>query len=181
MWFIVSDVTDNESDNWFLFVVMNNILLKAVGDLPGYLWIALISSAQFIFAIPVSYIFGNSFLLTILITSLAGISGILFFHYLIRYAFFSDGPGSRMYFNVFRKIAGFKITSPAASRIGTRCKRRNRLLVRFFRRYVLAGVYIHTPILLSIPLGAILTYRYSPGRAVSLVMPCVFIVTWPAV
>ena len=56
---------------------MNDILLTGGGDLPGYLWIALISSVKFILAVPASYIFGNSFLLTILITSLGGISGIL--------------------------------------------------------------------------------------------------------
>ena len=160
---------------------MNDILLMEGGALPGYLWIALISSVKFIFAVPASYIFGNSFILTILITSLGGISGIVFFHYLSRYVIFSGRTGFRKYFGAFRKIPGVMITPSAASLARRRFNRRNRLLVRFFRRYGLAGIIILTPVLLSIPLGTILTYRYSSGRAGSLVMLCVSVIAWSVV
>ncbi len=165
----------------FLFAEMNDILLMEGGNLPAYLWIALISSVKFIFAVPASYIFGNTFILTILITSLGGISGILFFHYLSRYVIFNDRIGFRVYSRVFRKIAGFKVAPPAVALTRRRFYRRNRLLVRFSRHYGLAGIIILTPVFLSIPLGTISTYRYSSGRAGSLVLLCVSVVAWSVV
>ncbi|WP_137305796.1 hypothetical protein [Lentimicrobium saccharophilum] len=165
----------------YLFAQMNDILLMEGGNLSANFWVALISSVKFIFAVPASYIFGNSFIHTILITSLGGISGIVFFHYLSRYVIFSDRIGFRMYFSVFRNISGFKATPSPASLTRRRFSRRNRLIVWFFRRYGLAGIIILTPVLLSIPLGTILTYRYSSGRAGSLVMLCVSVVVWSIV
>ncbi|WP_324546914.1 hypothetical protein [Lentimicrobium sp.] len=164
-----------------MFALMNDILLTGGGDLPGYLWIALISSVKFILAVPASYIFGNSFLLTILITSLGGISGILFFHYLSRYVIFSDGFGFHIYFRALEQLTGFTIIPSAASETRSPFGRRNRLLVRLIRRYGLTGIIILTPVLLSIPLGTILTYRFTSGRVGSLIMLCFSVVAWSVV
>ncbi|MBP7497611.1 MAG: hypothetical protein KA792_08120 [Bacteroidales bacterium] len=114
-------------------------------ELFKYLEIILISSVKFVAGAPISFIQGLNFAETLILTSVGGLGGVLFFYYFSKLI-----PKSlSKYFikkeNVDNKsVKGFK----------------NKILYFIQNKYGLTGIVVLTPVLLSIPLGTILAKKY---------------------
>jgi len=127
-----------------------------------YLLILALSSVKFLFAPPLSFEFGFSFMQTWIVTTLGGIAGVVFFFYLskgllaiyLRYL-------SRYFLPFYSKLRTivwnrYQLPMPV-KKIFTF---RNKTLVKIRRKYGLIGIIILTPILLSIPIGTFLAIKY---------------------
>jgi len=145
-----------------------------------YLLILAISSVKFLFAPPLSFEFGFTFLQTWLVTTIGGVAGVVFFFYLskgilalyFRYLARHFSP----YYMKLRAVVWKRNQFPIpASRIFTF---RNKSLVKIRRRYGLPGIVILTPILLSIPLGTFLALKYYSGQKNLLAYLLLSIVGW---
>jgi hypothetical protein len=148
-----------------------------------YLLILALSSVKFLFAPPLSFEFGFSFLQTWLVTTLGGIAGVVFFFYLSKgllalyYRYFAYHV-STFYFKM-RTIVWNRYKIPRTTRkIFTF---RNKSLVKIRRQYGLAGIIILTPILLSIPLGTFLALKYYSRQKNLLAYLSLSVVIWSLV
>lgn len=112
------------------------------------LLVIILSSTKFLTAPITSLNIGISYGQTLLITSLGGILGVVFFYSLSKaIVYFVSKVGSK----VRKKEAGKK------KRVFTF---KNKLIVRVKVEYGLIGLAAVTPIFLSIPLGTFLAARY---------------------
>ncbi|MEI6747637.1 MAG: hypothetical protein ACOYMF_10380 [Bacteroidales bacterium] len=127
-----------------------------------YLLILAISSVKFIFAPPLSFGFGFTFLQTWFVTTMGGIAGVVFFFYLSKgiialyFRYFANHLSS--FYTKLRTIVWNR--SPFQSHHKKVFTFRNKSLVKIRQRYGLTGIIILTPILLSIPLGTFLAIKY---------------------
>jgi hypothetical protein len=145
-----------------------------------YLLILAISSIKFLFAPPLSFEFGFSFMQTWIITTVGGITGVIFFFYLskgllaiyVRYLSRYFMP----YYSRLRTIVWKRsqITLPVKKIFSFR----NKTLVKIRRKYGLIGIVILTPILLSIPLGTFLAIKYYSRQKNLLAYLSLSVVVW---
>jgi hypothetical protein len=145
-----------------------------------YLLILALSSVKFLFAPPLSFEFGFTFLQTWLVTTLGGIAGVIFFFYLskgllaIYFRFLSK------YFSLLN--TKLRITVWNHYQLPIQAKKiftfRNKSLVKIRRKYGLIGIIILTPILLSIPLGTFLALKYYSRQKNLLVYLSISVVVW---
>jgi hypothetical protein len=145
-----------------------------------YLLILTLSSFKFLFAPPLSFEFGFSFLQTWLVTTLGGIAGVIFFFYLSKgmLALYFRYAARHISFNYakFRSIVWKSNQLPEpVKKIFTF---RNKSLVKIRRKYGLAGIIILTPILLSIPLGTFLVIKYYSRQKNLLAYLSLSVVAW---
>jgi hypothetical protein len=132
------------------------------------------STAKFFFSFPLAHFYGFSALETILITSLGGITGVLFFYYLSEAIIIWF---QRHHF-VFRRKSrnrNYLLHGSGSKNIFTK---RNRFIVKTVHRYGLVGLIVLTPVLLSIPFGVFITLRYYSDRKNLLVYFALSIVSW---
>jgi hypothetical protein len=145
-----------------------------------YLLILAISSVKFLFAPPLSFEFGFTFLQTWLVTTLGGVAGVVFFFYL----------GKVLIAIYYRYLAAYFAHFSLRIRTGVwnhydlpvPVKKiftfRNKTLVKIRRRYGLIGIIILTPILLSIPLGTFLALKYYSRQKNLLAYLSLSVVLW---
>lgn len=113
--------------------------------------VLLLSMVKFLFSAPLSYGLGNSFLETLLLTSIGGCAGTL--------VFFFTGTSVLEFFrkrHVLR-MEQRKAKGLPPKRIFTRT---NRLIVRIKRGYGIKGLAVIVPVVLSIPVGTIIAAKY---------------------
>jgi hypothetical protein len=148
-----------------------------------YLLILAISSVKFLFAPPLSFEFGFTFLQTWLVTTLGGIAGVVFFFYLSKgilalYFRYLSKYISALYAK-FRTVVWNQYGFPVkAKKIFTF---KNKSLVKIRRRYGLIGIIILTPILLSIPLGTFLALKYYSRQKNLLAYLSLSVIMWSLV
>ncbi|HLO57954.1 MAG TPA: hypothetical protein VK172_01510 [Lentimicrobium sp.] len=127
--------------------------------------ILLISAVKFLVAAPTSYLFGYTYIQTILNTTIGGWIGVIFFYYTGRYIFSHFPFWKRRMRKVYHRMAGIPIHkrtyNTAPKKIFTK---RNRIIVMIRSRFGFPGLIILTPVLLSIPLGTFLAVRYYSSR-----------------
>jgi ABC-type antimicrobial peptide transport system permease subunit len=116
------------------------------------LLIILLSSTKFLTAPITALNIGFGYLQTLLITTIGGIIGVLFFFFL-----------SNMIMLALQKL------SPSMRFSKTKTKKRkftwkNKLIVRVKRDFGLVGLAALTPTILSIPVGTFLAARYFENR-----------------
>ncbi len=126
--------------------------------------IIIISAIKFLVAAPTSYLFGYSYLHTILNTTVGGWIGVLFFYYSGRYLFSQFPFWKRSVRKFYHKLTGIPLPSqlllqsqPKSVKVFTR---RNRYLVMIRDKFGFPGLIILTPVLLSIPIGTFLVLKY---------------------
>ncbi|GAB1405464.1 hypothetical protein MASR1M74_26450 [Lentimicrobium sp.] len=148
------------------------------GFLIKQLSIILISAVKFLFAAPLSYIYGFSYLHTLINTSVGGILGVLFFYFFSRLL-------NRIYLNHFPLIfrALEQITGLHYERRNTRGKKigTKRKMIGLRNRFGYPGIIILTPVLLSIPLGTFLAVKYYPSKAGLLSLLSLSVVFWSVI
>ncbi|MHC1775842.1 MAG: hypothetical protein AB9834_10565 [Lentimicrobium sp.] len=144
--------------------------------------ILLISAVKLMVAAPVSYLFGYSYLHTLLNTAIGGLMGVVFFFFLSRTLF-------RLYYNYspslirkIRSIAGMpeKINTLQSLKHGRKriFNRKNRVIVKIRSTYGMPGIIILTPIFLSIPFGTFLALKYYSSRRNLLAWLSLSVIVW---
>lgn len=159
-------------------MISEGILLKQLG-------ILLISSVKFLIAAPASYLFGYSYLHTLINTAAGGLLGVLFFFFLSRTIFRLYRRYAPAVSNNYRKIIGLPVLSDdeiehkrGRKKIFTR---KNRRIVKIRRTYGLPGIIILTPVLLSIPIGTFLAIKYYSSRKNLLAWLSLSVIAWAVV
>jgi len=143
--------------------------------------ILLISGIKFFFAPLISVGYGYNYFQTILITSVGGILGILFFFFFSRWLIIQ--------YNKFCPVifAGFTGKSVDQAKRILNCEpteskkiftTKSRNLIKLRRKYGYLGIIILTPILLSIPIGAFLAQKYYSKRKSTLLYMSLSIALW---
>lgn len=127
--------------------------------------ILLISALKFLVAAPTSYLFGYTYLQTIINTTLGGWIGVIFFYYTGRYIFSHFPFWKRKVRRIYHELAGIKVKAhhkhDEPRKIFTR---RNRFIILIRSKFGFPGLIILTPVLLSIPIGTFLAVRYYSSR-----------------
>ena len=144
--------------------------------------ILLISAVKLMVAAPVSYLFGYSYLHTLLNTAIGGLMGVVFFFFLSRILI-------RLYYSFtppiirkFRSIAGMPEKTHALPSLkhGRRrvFNKKNRVIVKIRTTYGMPGIIILTPIFLSIPFGTFLALKYYSSSRNLLAWLSLSVIVW---
>lgn len=133
------------------------------------LLVVILSATKFVTAPITSLNIGFGYLDTLLITTIGGLLGVLFFFYL------SAG--------IMKLIARF--TSHSSKGKPTKKRKnftwKNKLIVRIKRDYGLIGLAAITPTLLSIPLGTFLAARFFADQRKVLIYLCASVLVWSVI
>lgn len=161
------------------------ILFVKAGSFYKLIEIGVLSGIKFLFAPFLSFQLGYNFLQTIIVTTIGGLAGVLFFYYIseILIAFFKKiWPGIKG-FLVKQKIQPAHLV-PEKNNIKKSKKsfsKKNKFIVMTRRKYGLWGIAVLTPILLSIPLGTFLANKYYRNKKNVLFSLCISVVCWSIV
>ncbi len=114
----------------------------------------LMSTVKFVFgAVPMALAMGFSFFETVVVTSLGGFTGVLFF------VFLSDTLVKK-----FKAQKEKKKNDPTKQTDKKKFTKKNKIIVFIKRKFGIAGISLITPLLLSIPLGCFLAVRYFKNK-----------------
>jgi hypothetical protein len=123
----------------------------------------LLSSLKFFLAPALGIAMGFSFVKTVLITTSGGTSSVLFFYYFGKVVI-------RTYRRIFRKKE-----NPPDKEIVPSLKRR--VIIDFKNKYGLNGLAIASPIIISIPVGAVVASRFFKRKRTPLLF-ILWVVIW---
>jgi hypothetical protein len=133
----------------------------------------LLSTVKFFFAVPLALKQGLSYWQTVITTTSGGLVGIFLFYYL--------SPGIMKFLNFLyhgiRQILGFNDLRLSYKK-KKHFTRRNKFIVKLRGKLGVFGIVAFTPILLSIPLGAILANKYYRHNKLILPFLCASVLTW---
>ena len=138
-----------------------------------YFLILLVSSVKFAFAPAFAHFkYDLGFTEIVILTSIGGILGILFFAFLTKYIM--------IFWNWFTDISSIeeisdKFSSHKEKKTFTR---KNRLIINAKSNYGLIGIALLTPIILSIPIGTFLALRYFPNTKTTLLYLIASTILW---
>lgn len=135
----------------------------------SYIFIFFISSVKFLFA-PVTAVHLMSYWETIIVTTLGGWAGCLFFYFGASY-FFKRAEAKRKKKEMAMRAAGNYV----APRKFTRT---NKLVVRIKRGFGLLGLCVVTPAMISIPFGCIILARFYPNWRVTIPILFAFVLAF---
>lgn len=130
------------------------------------LLVLILSSTKFLTAPITALNIGFGYIQTLLLTTLGGILGVLFFYFL--------SNAFMLLFAWMGKRLGKK-ERPRKKRSFTW---KNRMIVRVKRDYGLIGLAAITPTMLSIPLGTFLAARFFPDHRKVLIYLMVSVTVW---
>ena len=128
------------------------LLISCLGVVAKSVEILIISSIKFIFAAPASYLNGFDYLQTLLITTVGGIAGVLFFYYLGEW-FFTNKRRNYIILKLRYLIKRINISNSE-----------NSIIEKLRVKYGLLGLIILTPVFFSIPIGSFLANKYYSKR-----------------
>lgn len=124
--------------------------------------VILLSGVKFLFAPFIAVGYGFSYIQTVVLTTIGGILGLMFFYFISKWMI-------RQYEKLCPKIIAYFAGEEWANsyRQGS-CKkqdrkkftRTNKLIINIRKKYGYFGIILLTPILLSIPIGAFLAQKY---------------------
>jgi hypothetical protein len=115
------------------------------------IWVLLTSMVKFLLSAPLSYGLGNSFVETLVLTSIGGCVGTIVFYF--------TGGRVMEWFRKrhLRRVAKREAKGLPPKRIFTRT---NRLIVRMKSGYGIKGLALIVPTILSIPIGTVIAAKY---------------------
>lgn len=135
------------------------------------LLIVILSATKFLTAPITSLNIGFGYVETLLITTLGGLAGVLFFSYV-----------SSVLLNLFKKFADSQKKKKPAKGKKRHFTWKNKLIVHVKREYGLIGLAALTPTILSIPLGTFLAVRYfGKNRRHTIIYLCASVVVWSVI
>lgn len=133
------------------------------------LLVIILSATKFLSAPITSLNIGFGYLETLLITTLGGLIGVVFFFYL-----------SSAIMLLLGKI-GAKWGQKKPVRPKKKFTWKNKMIIHIKREYGLIGLAALTPTLLSIPLGTFLAARYFPDQKKVLTYLCASVIVWSVI
>lgn len=134
------------------------------------LLVVILSGTKFLTAPITSLNIGFGYLETLLITTIGGVIGVVFFYYL-----------SAAIMVIIQKLTGKlgkKKQKPSKKRVFTW---KNKLIVKIKREYGLIGLAAITPIFLSIPLGTFLAARFFHDQKKVLTYLSASVIVWSVI
>jgi len=116
------------------------------------------SAVKFITAAPLASAYGFEYWETLLITSAGGLAGVTFFFQLSKWTL-------KAYKKTRESIQTSSSNPIESTKNNTTVKKKiftwkNKFIVKTVRRFGLAGIAFITPVVLSIPLGTFIAFRY---------------------
>lgn len=161
------------------------IVFVKAGSFLKLIEIGILSGVKFLIAPLLSFQLGYNYIQTVLITTVGGILGVLFFYFLstaILKFFRKSWPKIKAYFSGSKsRLQEIKV-SAAAKKAKIKNKkyfsRKNKFLVMTKRKYGLWGIAALTPVLLSIPLGTFLANKYYRNKKSVLFSLTVSVICW---
>ena len=116
------------------------------------------SAVKFITAAPLASAYGFEYWETLLITSTGGLAGVTFFFQLSKWTL-------RAFKKTRENIQKVSSNPIESTKNNTTVKKKiftwkNKFIVKTVRRFGLAGIAFITPVVLSIPLGTFIAFRY---------------------
>ena len=145
------------------------------------LQILVLSGVKFIFAPLISIGYGFNYFQTVIITTIGGILGFLFFFYLSRWIIVQFNQLCPIVFSYFTGNSVEKakeILNCGDTKKKKAFSRKSRTIVSIRNKYGFLGIVLLTPVLLSIPIGAFLAQKYYSKRSNVLVYLSLSIVLW---
>jgi hypothetical protein len=143
--------------------------------------ILVISAIKFLVAAPTSYLFGYSYIHTIINMIIGGLIGVLFFYYSGRWLFAHYPVWKRKVIRFYHKLLGIPYQIKQANELYVPKKvftRKNRTIIKIREKFGFAGLIILTPVLLSIPLGTFIAVKYYSRRRDLLGWLSISVVGW---
>ena len=134
------------------------------------LLVVILSATKFLTAPITSLNIGFGYLETLLITTIGGVIGVVFFYYLSAGIMF-----------IFGKIASLFIKKGTKPKPAKKFTWKNKLIVRVKRDYGLIGLAAITPTFLSIPLGTFLASRYFHDQKKVITYLCASVIVWSVI
>lgn len=156
--------------------------LTAAINIFELLLVLLLSGIKFLFAPIISIGYGYNFIETILITSIGGIFGLLFFYYLSKWLinkYYRYCPVVVSYF-AGEEAKQKLIDSQCGKKVKKKFTKKNKFLIKMRKNYGYFGVILLTPVLLSIPIGAFLAQKYYSKNKKILVYLSLSVTIWSA-
>ncbi|MBU0487805.1 MAG: hypothetical protein KKA07_18835 [Bacteroidetes bacterium] len=147
-----------------LFLIKSGSVLKAASVL-------VTSAIKFVFAPALAFKMGYTFMQTVLITTIGGVLGVVFFFYFSKIVI---RIWEKYLGNSVRKFFGIK-KRQKAKKVFTK---RNRFIIKTTQKYGLVGMSVLTPVLFSIPLGTFLTTRFFSHRKNTLLYLTFSVICW---
>jgi hypothetical protein len=162
------------------------ITFLQAGNIFKLLQVLVLSGIKFIFAPPLSIGFGFNWIQTILVTTIGGILGVIFFFFLsemiilfLKKMFPIVKFLLKRAISIIRnkpfEIPQIKIAVPSTKKIFTR---KNKLIVKTKNNFGLWGIAALTPVLLSIPIGTFLANKYYKNKRKVIFSLSVSIACW---
>jgi hypothetical protein len=148
--------------------------------------VLILSGVKFLLAPPLSFKLGFSYPKTILITTIGGLLGVIFFYFLsdmIMRLFRREWPKIKYYFSkkgLELEPAVVKIPKKK-SQPKKKFSRKNKLIVLTRKKYGLWGIAALTPLLLSIPLGTFLAIKYYRNKKNVFLSLALSVVCWSVI
>lgn len=146
--------------------------------------ILLISAVKFLVGAPTSYLFGYSYIHTILNTTFGGWLGVLFFYYTGRWIFSRFPAWQRRLKRFYHKLIGVPVhlqQSLNPTRQKKIFTKRNRTIVGIRNKFGFPGLIILTPVILSIPIGTFLILKYYSHRRDLLGWLSISVMVWSVI
>jgi len=147
--------------------------------------IIVFASFKFALSIPLClYKYQLSFQETVLITSIGGILGILFFallsNLIIKFwkRYYVNSKTQQNTNNALNKVFGKEKKEKKKKKVFTR---RNKMIIKTKKSYGLIGLSIITPFLLSIPVGTFIILRYFPNQKKSILYLIISVILWSVI
>jgi len=131
--------------------------------------VGFLSSVKFLFSPFTAVALGFSFQKTIIVTSIGGIVGVLFFYF-----------GGVWFFEKLAKL-NWKKKSENQSEENIKKEKRNRRLLKIIDKYGMFGVAALSPVLISIPIGAVIASKYFNKNPFAIIYLIVGVLFWSVV
>ena len=156
------------------------IFLK-VGGFFKLIEILILSGFKFLLAPPLSFKLGFTYFQTMLVTTIGGLLGVLFFFFLseiILQLFRRAWPYIKSF--LFNRNGDHKpIVVPKSNNVNKKkFSKKNKFIVLAKRKYGLWGIAALTPVLLSIPFGTFLANKYYSNKKSVLFSLAISVVCW---
>lgn len=150
-----------------------------------FVHVILLAAVKFILTLPYAMVIGLKYEQALAAVLIGGIGGFLFFYYLskpVARGFNNMIPLFFRYVPLFMKMRYEAFCERRRKKSKPRIfSRRSRMIARIKNSYGLPGIILTTPLLLTIPVGAILANKYYSKRKYVVLYMILSIVGWTAV
>lgn len=150
------------------------MMLLAIPTSLKVIQVMLISSIKFFFSIPLALGLGFSWWETFLISVSGGLAGLFVFYFLTPLLL----KTLRIFIEYLRFIFGRRKHKTKKKKHKKKFTRRNKFIIHIRGKFGLIGIALLTPIILSIPLGAILANKYYRRHRLTLVVLSLSVILW---